>query len=366
MKIIHFCSYFVGSKVYINLFKSLANNGCSSIVYVPCRNNSNLDKNLITHGHIDYVPVPCLSVFTRVFYSLKLLLIFFYYIFNSFKFKGGESVHAHTLYADGIPAFLCSFINKLPFIITVRNTDVNLGFKYYLQYKFLAKLALRKAKCIVFISHAHKGIFQAYFGSEFNGKIHVIPNGIDDYYISNSLLEKKMDTKLHALYVGQVNKNKNLYDSIEAFSILNGNTDWVFTIVGGDKKDFLKVYGRLPCNEQNLIFIPSATQDELIGHYDSASIFIMVSHTETFGLVYLEAISRCLPVVYTKGQGIDGYFENGEVGFFCHSKSKLEIVNAINFTMKKFNSGLKFNSKNVVVNYSWQSIAIKHLVSIYK
>ena len=42
----------------------------------------------------------------------------------------------------------------------------------------------------------------------------------------------------------------------------------------------------------------------------SCSVFAMPSIFETFGLVYLEALSQNLPVVYTKGQGIDGMFDN--------------------------------------------------------
>jgi len=41
----------------------------------------------------------------------------------------------------------------------------------------------------------------------------------------------------------------------------------------------------------------------------------MPSITETFGLVYAEALSQGLPVLYTRGQGFDRQFEEGEVGY---------------------------------------------------
>ena len=40
-----------------------------------------------------------------------------------------------------------------------------------------------------------------------------------------------------------------------------------------------------------------------------------ISPAETFGMVYLEAMSQGVPVLYTRGQGFDGQFEEGEVGF---------------------------------------------------
>lgn len=40
--------------------------------------------------------------------------------------------------------------------------------------------------------------------------------------------------------------------------------------------------------------------------FAESDIFVMVSHSETFGLVYIEALSQGLPILYTRGQGIDG------------------------------------------------------------
>jgi len=49
--------------------------------------------------------------------------------------------------------------------------------------------------------------------------------------------------------------------------------------------------------------------------YDGCHLFLLPSRAETFGMVYLEAMSRGLPVLYTRGQGFDGQFAEGEAGF---------------------------------------------------
>jgi glycosyltransferase involved in cell wall biosynthesis len=41
----------------------------------------------------------------------------------------------------------------------------------------------------------------------------------------------------------------------------------------------------------------------------------MPSINETFGRVYIEAMSQGLPIIYSKNDGIDGFFQDGEVGY---------------------------------------------------
>jgi glycosyltransferase involved in cell wall biosynthesis len=58
----------------------------------------------------------------------------------------------------------------------------------------------------------------------------------------------------------------------------------------------------------------------------------MASFKETFGLVYFEAMSQGTPVIYSEGQGIDGYFPQGFIGYsvdphdFNDAKIKIELI----------------------------------------
>ena len=58
-------------------------------------------------------------------------------------------------------------------------------------------------------------------------------------------------------------------------------------------------------------------------------IFILPSIHETFGLVYAEALSQGLPIIYTRGQGFDGHFEEGEVGYSVDCYDYEEISNKV-------------------------------------
>jgi glycosyltransferase involved in cell wall biosynthesis len=70
---------------------------------------------------------------------------------------------------------------------------------------------------------------------------------------------------------------------------------------------------------------------------------ILPSKSETFGLVYIEAMSQGLPVIYTKGQGIDGLFES-QVGYGIDPEDIQGIIEAIG----KIYNNYQILSKNAI------------------
>ena len=88
--------------------------------------------------------------------------------------------------------------------------------------------------------------------------------------------------------------------------------------------------------DDHTVVLPPVDQYTLINHYRNADVFVLASHTETFGLVYAEAMSQALPVIYTRGQGFDGHFPEGEVGFSVNDNDSQEIADAIERICKDY------------------------------
>ncbi|MDN6571163.1 MAG: glycosyltransferase, partial [Staphylococcus equorum] len=82
--------------------------------------------------------------------------------------------------------------------------------------------------------------------------------------------------------------------------------------------------------------------------------------TETFGLTYIEAMSQGLPIIYSKEQGIDGYFENGLVGYSVNPLNIEEIANCI---IKVINNYDYFasNAFNTSSFFKWEDIIDKYV-----
>jgi L-malate glycosyltransferase len=86
----------------------------------------------------------------------------------------------------------------------------------------------------------------------------------------------------------------------------------------------------------------------------------MPSFNETFGLVYIEAMSQGLPVIYSKGQGIDGYFNEGKVGFSVNPGNISDIATRIENILENYDEMNK-NAITAVKEFKWSKIADKYI-----
>ena len=107
-------------------------------------------------------------------------------------------------------------------------------------------------------------------------------------------------------------------------------------------------------------FSPPQPHETLIHEYRQADIFAMPSHTETFGLVYAEAMSQGLPVIYTRGQGFDGQFPEGTVGYSVDSHDAEEMAETIVKVCRRYGE-LSKNGVEKVQRFRWDNIVQEYL-----
>lgn len=367
LKILHLCSYYTGSKVYKNLFQHLSQDKrvLQQEVFIPIRDKNLISRNMFNDENINFHYIQCLNTLTRVIFSLKLIKLT--YTFFQLKKKcpnipKSTITHAHTLYSDGILAYFIYRLHKTPYVITIRGTDVNLAEKLLFQWHPLIRSVLNNSKCVIFISPKHKKIIEKKYKKNIKKSL-LIPNGVPDYWIKHSILlkpETDENITTNGIYIGDINKNKNIKRLIQAFFSANPGSKKQLTIIGGTREEYLKIYGKVTSNiEGKIIFKGKIQNKEIIKeHLLQSNIFIMPSHSETFGLTYIEAISQAVPIVYSKNQGVHGYFPSSLVGFPCEPRNILDIKNSIEKTLKTFPKGLDFTHKNInpTLEFSWEKI----------
>ena len=97
-------------------------------------------------------------------------------------------------------------------------------------------------------------------------------------------------------------------------------------------------------------------KEQLLDIYNENDIFIMVSKSETFGLVYAEALTQGIPLIYSKGQGFDGFFDDGFIGYPAVADNKTDIAAVIKRVNNEYEQ-LAQNCISVGNRFSWDEIA---------
>ncbi|MCG6533283.1 MAG: glycosyltransferase family 4 protein, partial [Syntrophales bacterium LBB04] len=104
-------------------------------------------------------------------------------------------------------------------------------------------------------------------------------------------------------------------------------------------------------------------RSELMKLYSESDIFIMPSFNETFGVVYVEAMSQGLPIIYSRCEGIDGFYADGEVGYAVNPRNVGEIVKRIEDICVNYEQISK-RCKDEAGKFSWDRIGSDYVKNI--
>lgn len=355
MHILQLANGYLGNQLYKNLFSVQEKMDIQNTVYVPIRNGHDIPTNEPDNVIIS----PCFSQLDRILFFRKQQRIL--KDLEKLNLSQCDLIHAHTVFSGGYSALQLHKRYGLPYLVAVRNTDVNVFFKYMVHLRKLGVDIMRNAEKIVFLSSVYQEkVLQTYIPVKYREVIKeksvVIPNGIAPLFLNNKAENKSLSKNgvVRLIYVGEVSANKNLEETIQAAELLRKQgTEVTLTAVGKITDD---KYTSLIKETPFLTHYDRCPQEEVIKHLRGADIFVMPSHTETFGLVYAEAMSQGLPVLYTRGQGFDGHFPDGTVGYAVSDTDPKELAEKILQVVSHYDE-LSTNCIQLVDKFTWESIA---------
>lgn len=373
MKILHISNGYADSKVHSNLTRALDDLGIEQTVYCPVREDSLLGKNQFNGKEIRFVYSNCIKPWYKYVYQLKRWMLFRDLI-RKIDVNNIDLIHAASLFSDGGIALKVHMRFGKPYIVAVRNTDINLYIKRLKHTHSIGRHIVENANKIIFIS---KGELDEFCHSDFakpilnkiKDKLVFLPNGVESFWHQNITNEQRNGKDV--LYIGDFTPNKNVVRLAEAVLQLKrekGFNDLRLIIIGGEKKGIAwkndgKTQQMIDEHPETITSLGRIYEKErLLEVMRSSSIFAMPSIHETFGLVYIEALSQNLPVLYTKGQGIDGIFDSS-VGIGVNALSVDNIREAIKTLLT--NHGNYGNQKVDFSEFDWKRIAEKY-ITIYK
>lgn len=355
MNVLHLSSDFLYTPLYLELLGRIERDGISNIMYSPVAYHT-------AHGELpaNIIISECFHKHDSIFYGRKQEKIL-KDVLGRFSMTQFGLLHAHFLFSNGLTAMRIKERYNIPYVVAVRNTDLNVFFKRMIHLRKTGLHILKEARQVVFLSAAYREqLLQDHVPrnlySEILDKSAIIPNGIDAFWLANQNHPKKPADRrrIRIIAAGTIEKNKNHLTTIEACRLLQKKSfDVEFVIVGQSLDDTL--LARL-IQEPFVRYVHHLPKEELIKLYRESDVFAMPSIQETFGLVYAEAISQGLPLIYTRGQGFDRQFDNGEVGYSVDCFDYAEIAEKILIIFSNY-SAMSERCIAGAGRYDWNKIA---------
>lgn len=228
--------------------------------------------------------------------------------------KNGSSVpdvlHAHVSHSC---AFYCLKASKqinIPLVVTEHYSGLLLGTATEREYRRVHD-TIESADAFIFVgSNFRKTLCNKLKTTK---ETFVIPNMVDTDYFE---IKQTHNEKFTFLTACSLKKNKSVDLVIKAFNQAFSEKEDVSLIIAGDGKEmfYLKdLVSRL--NENSRIeFFGRYSREQAKELFSKADAFVLTSQVETFGIVYIEALSSGVPCIGTKGQGADDII-NGSNGF---------------------------------------------------
>jgi len=364
-KVLHICNDFTYSKVHAELYQKLDGQGVEQIVYTPFRNQALEGNNRFEGQRTEIIYAPILKQIHRLLFHRKIEVTV-KNISRTVDLNTIRCVHATTLFSDGTVALQLKKQYGIPYIVAVRNTDLNAFLNYAPHLWWLHREILQEADKVIFITpNLQKRLLSHWTVRSIRKKIEpkcvVMPNGISAYWQEHLDLDGNRHAQNHsAIYVGNFDNNKNVLTLMNAIMQLKSSIpDIHLDLVGGTGEqekaviemvnahpDIFKYHGR--------IFDKPLLQSL----YQQNSVFAMVSKHETFGLVYVEAMSQGLTVLYTLNEGIDGLF-NEKIGEGVNPLDGKAIAQALQQLFTHPNN-YQMLDKQRLQDFDWTLIAQKY------
>jgi glycosyltransferase involved in cell wall biosynthesis len=196
------------------------------------------------------------------------------------------------------------------------------------------------------------------------GKTIEIPNGVDVKPVSKEVPREQI-----ALFLSRIHPKKGIPILLEAWDKLNVD-DWQLKIVGPGEHRYLNELeskiSKMDRGDQ-VSLLPAAGGDAKDKLLQTASVFVLPTHSENFGIVIAEALVMELPVITTTGTP---WTNLNEVGCgWCIELNADNLTHALREGLTTSPKRLKemgeLGRQHIIENFTWPSIAGK-LATFYK
>lgn len=300
-----------------------------------------------------------LGLYRRALPLLRYLLIKVYK--KAVKACGQPDIIHAQFYSIGAIAAVLKKRYKVPFVITEHSSKLNTDLQNISQLDLnLAKSAYQCADKLIAVSHA----LAANLKNNFQVEATVIPNIVDVSQFQ--YVERTPKDDFTFISVGNLVKIKGFDQLLEAFAeAFKADNAVKLSIVGDgpELENLQNTITRLNLNGK-VSLLRTIGRNRIKSFYQEGDAFVLASHSETFGVVFIEAMATGLPVIATScGGPNDIVTENA--GYLIPVDDRQALVSALQ-AMR--NNAYNFNSleisRNCIEKYSPETVG-RQIIEAY-
>ena len=132
------------------------------------------------------------------------------------------------------------------------------------------------------------------------GRIAVIPNGVNPPTQANSEADRQEKV---ILFFSRIAPKKGIPDLLNAWRELRAKNGYILRICGFGETGYMREISSLIAdmpNSADVELVPAAFGEEKWHVYNAASLYVLPSYSENFGITVVEAMISGLPVITTR------------------------------------------------------------------
>jgi glycosyltransferase involved in cell wall biosynthesis len=170
----------------------------------------------------------------------------------------------------------------------------------------------------------------------------VLYSGIDSREIKQGIENNVLGSGIKITIASMFIKQKKIIETLLALSNIRKIVELHVDIFGdGPLRNEIELVIKKLDLESNVVLHGFRPRVEVMKYMRQSNMLIMPSERETFGLVYLEAMSQGCVAVGLKDEGIDGIIEDGENGYLVDQPTPEKIY-------EKILSYLELNDRRII------------------
>jgi starch synthase len=244
---------------------------------------------------------------------------------------GVDIVHTHTWYMS-MAGYFAKKLYSIPFVLTTHSLEPLRAWKAeqlgrgYVLSSWMERTAILDADAIIAVSQGTRADILRVYPEVKAERIFVIYNGIDlaEYKKTSetrALADYGVDPAIpYILFVGRVTRQKGVTHLVDAIRYLPRETQVVLCAGAPDTPEIAselrwKVENARAVHPRIIWIEKIVTKAEAIQLYSNARVFCCPSVYEPFGIINLEAMACCAPVVASATGGIKEVVVDGETGY---------------------------------------------------